>query len=77
MLGKLVPVLVGSPKRGADTLLWLAGTDRALPGGYYFLRTEFGALPWSGRLKISQSRSWPRPPSPMHPAPMPPSGNEI
>ena len=36
-----------------------------------------GALPRSGRLKICQSRSCPRPPSPIEPAPTPPSGNEI
>ena len=36
-----------------------------------------GALPRSGRLKICQSRSCPRPPSPIEPAPTPPSGKEI
>src|ERR1043166_6535313 len=36
-----------------------------------------GALPLSGRLKISQSRSWPRPPRLTHPAKSPPSGNAI
>jgi NAD(P)-dependent dehydrogenase (short-subunit alcohol dehydrogenase family) len=45
-LGSLIPVLVASPKRGADTLVWLAdpATD-ARPGGYYFMRTEFPATP--------------------------------
>jgi NAD(P)-dependent dehydrogenase (short-subunit alcohol dehydrogenase family) len=45
-LGSLIPVLVVSPKRGADTLEWLAdpATD-ARPGGYYFLRSEFPATP--------------------------------
>ena len=43
-LGSLIPVLVTSPKRGADTLVWLAdpATD-ARPGGYYFMRSEFFA----------------------------------
>jgi NAD(P)-dependent dehydrogenase (short-subunit alcohol dehydrogenase family) len=47
-LGALIPVLVASPARGADTLLWLAdpATD-ARPGGYYFLRSEFAATPRS------------------------------
>ncbi len=47
-LGSLIPVLVVPPKRGADTLLWLAdpATD-ARPGGYYFLRSEFAATPRS------------------------------
>ncbi len=43
MLGKLIPVLVGSPRRGADTLVWLATTDEAVPGGYYFQRSAFVA----------------------------------
>jgi len=42
-LGKLVPVLTGSPGRGADTLVWLGSTGDAAPGGYYFLRTPFAA----------------------------------
>src|SRR6185295_9605537 len=33
MLGKLIPVLVGSPRRGADTLVWLASAPDAQPGG--------------------------------------------
>jgi NAD(P)-dependent dehydrogenase (short-subunit alcohol dehydrogenase family) len=45
MLGKLIPVLVGSPRRGADTLVWLATTADAVPGGYYFLRSPFAATP--------------------------------
>jgi NAD(P)-dependent dehydrogenase (short-subunit alcohol dehydrogenase family) len=47
-LGSLIPVLVTTPKRGADTLLWLAdpATD-ARPGGYYFRRSEFVATPRS------------------------------
>jgi len=47
MLGKLVPVLVGSPRRGADTLVWLATEADAVPGGYYFMRQEFVATPRS------------------------------
>jgi hypothetical protein len=35
------------------------------------------ALPLSGRLKISQSRSCPRPPRLTHPAQTPPSGNAM
>jgi NAD(P)-dependent dehydrogenase (short-subunit alcohol dehydrogenase family) len=46
-LGRIVPVLVGSARRGADTLLWLTETDDIRSGGYYFLRNEFGAMPWS------------------------------
>jgi NAD(P)-dependent dehydrogenase (short-subunit alcohol dehydrogenase family) len=46
MVGKLIPVLVGSPRRGADTLVWLA-TSEAQPGGYYFLRQPFVATPRS------------------------------
>ncbi len=47
-LGSLIPVLVTTAKRGADTLLWLAdpATD-ARPGGYYFRRSEFVATPRS------------------------------
>ncbi|GAA0936119.1 SDR family NAD(P)-dependent oxidoreductase [Virgisporangium aurantiacum] len=45
-LGSLIPVLVASPKRGADTLVWLADpATRARPGAYYFLRREFAATP--------------------------------
>src|SRR5262245_52469253 len=33
--------------------------------------------PFAGRLKSSQSRSWPRPPSETVPVPIPPSGNAI
>ncbi len=40
-------------------------------------RVRPAELPLSGRLKISQSRNWPRPPSLMLPAPTPPSGKEI
>jgi NAD(P)-dependent dehydrogenase (short-subunit alcohol dehydrogenase family) len=47
MLGKLIPVLVGSPRRGADTLVWLATEAEAVPGGYYFMRQEFVATPRS------------------------------
>ena len=47
MLGKLIPVLVGSPRRGADTLVWLATEADARPGGYYFMRQEFVATPWA------------------------------
>jgi NAD(P)-dependent dehydrogenase (short-subunit alcohol dehydrogenase family) len=47
-LGSLIPVVVASPKRGADTLLWLADpATGARPGGYYFLRSEFVATPRS------------------------------
>lgn len=47
-LGSLIPVLVSTPKRGADTLVWLAGQKtRARPGGYYFMRSEFAATPRS------------------------------
>jgi NAD(P)-dependent dehydrogenase (short-subunit alcohol dehydrogenase family) len=47
-LGSLIPVLVGTPKRGADTLLWLADQKTAArPGGYYFMRSEFAATPRS------------------------------
>jgi NAD(P)-dependent dehydrogenase (short-subunit alcohol dehydrogenase family) len=43
-LGSLIPVLVASPKRGADTLVWLADPKTgARPGAYYFMRTEFAA----------------------------------
>jgi hypothetical protein len=35
-----------------------------------------GAFPLSLRFTISQSRNWPRPPSPILPAPTPPKGNE-
>jgi NAD(P)-dependent dehydrogenase (short-subunit alcohol dehydrogenase family) len=45
MVGKLVPVLFGSSERGADTLVWLATTDAAVPGGYYFLRSPCAATP--------------------------------
>jgi NAD(P)-dependent dehydrogenase (short-subunit alcohol dehydrogenase family) len=46
-LGLLVPVLSGSPARGADTLVWLAGAPAAelVPGGYYFARAPFVASP--------------------------------
>lgn len=48
MLGKLIPVLVSSTGRAADTLLWLASADEALvPGGYYFWREPFAATPRS------------------------------
>jgi NAD(P)-dependent dehydrogenase (short-subunit alcohol dehydrogenase family) len=43
MLGKAIPVLVGSPARGADTLVWLATDEPGVPGGYYFLRQGFPA----------------------------------
>jgi NAD(P)-dependent dehydrogenase (short-subunit alcohol dehydrogenase family) len=46
-LGRFIPVVVGPPRRGADTLVWLASQDRARPGGYYFMRTEFGGTPRS------------------------------
>ncbi|GIJ50722.1 hypothetical protein Val02_76080 [Virgisporangium aliadipatigenens] len=55
--GKAVPVLFGSNKRGADTLVWLAETDSARPGGYYFMRSEFGAMPWSTRASRA-ARLW-------------------
>jgi NAD(P)-dependent dehydrogenase (short-subunit alcohol dehydrogenase family) len=42
-IGKLIPVLAGSPRRGADTLVWLGSTDQATPGGYYHLRAPFPA----------------------------------
>jgi NAD(P)-dependent dehydrogenase (short-subunit alcohol dehydrogenase family) len=46
MLGKLIPVLVTSPRRAADTLVWLAGADEArVPGGYFFRRSPFAATP--------------------------------
>jgi NAD(P)-dependent dehydrogenase (short-subunit alcohol dehydrogenase family) len=46
MLGKLIPVLVASPRRAADTLTWLAcDDDAALPGGYFFQRAPFVATP--------------------------------
>jgi hypothetical protein len=35
------------------------------------------SCPLAGRLKISQSRSCPRPPSETVPVPIPPSGNAI
>jgi NAD(P)-dependent dehydrogenase (short-subunit alcohol dehydrogenase family) len=45
-LGSMIPVLVSSPKRGADTLVWLADpATQARPGGYYFMRREFVATP--------------------------------
>jgi NAD(P)-dependent dehydrogenase (short-subunit alcohol dehydrogenase family) len=45
-LGSVIPVLVASPKRGADTLVWLADPKtEARPGGYYFMRNEFTATP--------------------------------
>jgi NAD(P)-dependent dehydrogenase (short-subunit alcohol dehydrogenase family) len=44
-LGRFIPVLVGPPRRGADTLVWLATEEEARPGGYYFLRTEFAGTP--------------------------------
>lgn len=47
MLGKLIPVLVGSPARGADTLVWLATDEPGVPGGYYFQRAAFVATPRS------------------------------
>jgi NAD(P)-dependent dehydrogenase (short-subunit alcohol dehydrogenase family) len=56
-LGRVVPVLFGSPRRGADTLLWLADTKDAVPGGYYFLRTEFGATPRSTNAERAE-RLW-------------------
>jgi hypothetical protein len=40
-------VLVGSPRRGADTLVWLATAPGTQPGGYYFLRQPFVATPRS------------------------------
>jgi NAD(P)-dependent dehydrogenase (short-subunit alcohol dehydrogenase family) len=46
MLAKLIPVLVTSPRRAADTLTWLATADEAtVPGGYFFLRAPFDATP--------------------------------
>jgi NAD(P)-dependent dehydrogenase (short-subunit alcohol dehydrogenase family) len=42
-VGKLIPVLSGSPRRGADTLVWLGCTDQAVPGGYYHRRAPFAA----------------------------------
>jgi NAD(P)-dependent dehydrogenase (short-subunit alcohol dehydrogenase family) len=48
MLGKLVPVLVSSTGRAADSLTWLATADEALvPGAYYFWREPFAATPRS------------------------------
>jgi NAD(P)-dependent dehydrogenase (short-subunit alcohol dehydrogenase family) len=45
-LGSMIPVLVTSPKRGADTLVWLADPrTEARPGAYYFMRSEFAATP--------------------------------
>jgi len=48
MLGKLIPLLVVSPAKGADTLVWLAtdpaGVER--PGGNFMLRAPLAA---SGR----------------------------
>jgi NAD(P)-dependent dehydrogenase (short-subunit alcohol dehydrogenase family) len=46
-LGKAVPLLVTSPRRGADTLVWLASTPDSVPGGYYFRRAPFAATPRS------------------------------
>jgi NAD(P)-dependent dehydrogenase (short-subunit alcohol dehydrogenase family) len=45
MLGKLVPLLVVSPRRGAGTLVDLATGPAPRPGGYYFMGTEMGATP--------------------------------
>ena len=56
-LGKAVPVLFGSSKRGADTMVWLAETETARPGGYYFMRAEFAAMPWSTRQSRA-ARLW-------------------
>jgi NAD(P)-dependent dehydrogenase (short-subunit alcohol dehydrogenase family) len=57
MLGKLIPVLVGSPRRGADTLIWLATTAGAEAGGYYFLRQPFVATPRSSD-PVRAERLW-------------------
>jgi hypothetical protein len=57
-VGSLIPVLVGSPRRGADTLVWLAdGKTAARPGGYYFMRSEFAATPRSVDLERA-ARLW-------------------
>jgi NAD(P)-dependent dehydrogenase (short-subunit alcohol dehydrogenase family) len=42
-VGKLIPVLSGSARSGADTLVWLRHTADAVPGGYYFRRAPFAA----------------------------------
>jgi NAD(P)-dependent dehydrogenase (short-subunit alcohol dehydrogenase family) len=42
-LGKAVPWLVTSPRRAADTLVWLATAPEPIAGGYYFRRTSFAA----------------------------------
>jgi len=45
---KLVPLLVASPARAADTLTWLATAPEALvPGEYFFMRAPFAATPWA------------------------------
>lgn len=45
-LGRPIPVLVQTPTRGADTLVWLATADEALvPGGYFAYRSPFVATP--------------------------------
>jgi NAD(P)-dependent dehydrogenase (short-subunit alcohol dehydrogenase family) len=47
-IGKLMPVVVSSPARGADTLVWLSDPRTAAEaGGYYFWRTPFAATPRS------------------------------
>jgi NAD(P)-dependent dehydrogenase (short-subunit alcohol dehydrogenase family) len=47
-LARPLPVVVTTPARGADTLVWLATDDEALvPGGYFAYRAPFGATPRS------------------------------
>jgi NAD(P)-dependent dehydrogenase (short-subunit alcohol dehydrogenase family) len=48
-LARPLPYVVGSPRAGADTLVWLATSDdpEIRPGGYYAFRAPFVAAPWS------------------------------
>jgi NAD(P)-dependent dehydrogenase (short-subunit alcohol dehydrogenase family) len=48
-LGRLLPIVMSSPRRGADTLVWLATSPAGVaePGAYYFRRSPFAATPWA------------------------------
>ncbi|HYN94652.1 MAG TPA: SDR family NAD(P)-dependent oxidoreductase, partial [Pilimelia sp.] len=77
-VGKLLPVVVTSPRQGADTIVWLASDGVGEPGGYYYRRSPFPATP-RAQDPARADRLWratlhtlnlpPEPPEPPNPEP--------